>query len=346
MTTKPRFLVPLFALLLVAAPAITIAAEQVRWPLTWKAGDTWVYDTESIDREIEGGKTKAVRTSDRTEIRVDEAAKSGYVQTWTSRDSRIETIEGDRASSDMIAPALEQFDGYGVIAEFGADGRYRRLRNLDDTTTKVRTIMRSLVMPNVDKLFGKTDPKLSKADADAARAEAERNLEAMMEAFFSRDKVEVMTTGQIKTFSDFVGGTFQAGKRYRDAEPLESPLYGKPLPATREYSIAIDKNDPALARLRWTHALNNDGDADALWQLASELGNADLQSKRPAGRPQDLALREEGVAVFRRDTGVIELLQTELTSHYGDAHDEHKRNRMRLVGSRRTWAEEDAATTP
>lgn len=344
MNATPRLLTLLSTLLLAAVPAI--AAEQVRWPLAWKAGDAWAYNTESIDREIEAGKAKTIRTTDRTEIRVDDASKDGYVQTWTARDSRIETIDGDRASSDIIAPILEQFDGYGVIAQFGADGRYLRLRNLDETTTKVRTIMRPLIGASVDTMFKDADPQLSKADVDTARATAERELETMMEAFFSREKVETMTTGQIKTFSDFVGRTFEVGKRYRDAEPIESPVYGKPLPATRDYTIAVDARDPTLARLRWTHTLNLDGDVDVLWQLASELGDVDIQSKRPEGRPQDLVLREEGVAVFRRDTGVVELLQADVTSHYGDAHDEHKRSRMRLVGSRRTWAEEDAAATP
>jgi hypothetical protein len=344
MNAAPRLLTLLSALLLVAVPVI--AAEQVRWPLAWKTGDAWVYNTETIDRETSAGKTKTIKTTDRTEIRVDDSDKDGYVQTWTARDSRIETIDGDRASSDIIAPILEQFDGYGVIAEFGADGRYLRLRNLEETTAKVRTIMRPLIGASVDTMFSDTDPKVSKDDVDAARAIAERNLEAMMEAFFSREKVEIMTTGQIKTFSDFVGRTYEVGKRYRDAEPIESPEHGKPLPATRDYTIALDTRDPTLARLRWTHTLNLDGDVDALWQLASELSDVDIQSKRPEGRPQDLVLREEGVAVYRRDTGVVELLQTNVTSHYGDAHDEHKRSRMRLVGSRRTWAEEDAAATP
>jgi hypothetical protein len=55
-------------------------------------------------------------------------------------------------------------------------------------------------------------------------------------------------------------------------------------------------------------------------------------------------LREEGMILFRRDTGVIELLQTDVVSRYGDTHDQQERNRMRLVGASRSWVEDSAAT--
>jgi len=49
-----------------------------------------------------------------------------------------------------------------------------------------------------------------------------------------------------------------------------------------------------------------------------------------AGAPQDLSLREEGVLVFRRDTGPIELVETVNTSRYGRLHDRHERPPLAL----------------
>ncbi len=343
MIASPRLAATLSLLLLANVAYAANAAEAVRWPIPWKAGDTWVYETESIDHEVEDGKPKTMRTTDRTEIRVDDAGKQGYVQTWTSRDSRIEAVEGDRSSADTIAPILDQFDGYGVVVELDSDGQYRRMRNLDETTTKVRTIMMPLTGLSEDPAPIDSDDKLAKAGQEAMQEITRLNLKAMLETFFNHEKVEVMTTEHIRSFTRFMGQRFTPGKTYRDNAPLSSPTRGRPLPATREYVLDIDKDDANLARLRWTHTLDTRGDAESLWLLASELaGNAAAEFPH-AGRPENLALHEEGFALFHLDTGTIDLIQTITTSRYGDTHDERERNRMRRVGATRTWAQEDAA---
>ena len=77
--------------------------------------------------------------------------------------------------------------------------------------------------------------------------------------------------------------------------------------------------------------------------LVDELiGNEEPGAQRDS-RPDDLSLREEGVVLFRRDTGAAEMLETTEISRYGKAHDEHERQRMRRSGSVRTWTQEDAA---
>jgi hypothetical protein len=343
MSAPHRSAILLSALMLAAMPLLANAA-QVRWPLVWKAGDAWVYETESLDRRIENGQPQAMRTTDRTEIRVDQADANGYVQTWTTRDSRVETVEGDRSSSDMLAPVLDQFDGYGMVVEFGADGRYRRMRNIEETTAKIRTAMQPVTDMSIGKTLDSDETKLAKVEREAIDALMQMQLAELFESFFSRDVVETMTTAHIRTFTGFVGGTFATGKRYRDTEPMRSVQSGKPLPAKREYTLTVDKRDPGLARLRWTHTLDTNGDVDALWLLASELANEKIGDIRGAGRPHDLMLREEGMILFRRDTGVIELLQTDVVSRYGDTHDQQERSRMRLVGASRSWVEDSAAT--
>jgi hypothetical protein len=341
MSVPHRSAIVLSALLLAAMPALANAAE-VRWPIAWKAGDLRSYQTESIERSIEEGQPRTMRITDLTEIRVDEADAKGYVQTWTTRDSRIETVEGDRAAVDMLAPILDQFDGFGVVVEFGVDGQYRRMRNLDETSARIRTAMQPITNINVGKMLDSDDAKLAKTELQTLEAMMQMRLAELFERFFSREVVETMTTAHIRTFTGFIGGTFATGKRYRDTEPMRSPHSGKPLPAKREYTLTIDKRDPGLARLRWTHTLDTEGDVDALWLLASELANETIEDIRGEGRPQDLMLREEGTVLFRRDTGVIELLQTDIVSRYGTEHDDVERNRMRLMGAERTWADEDA----
>jgi hypothetical protein len=334
---------PLLAtLLLAAAPAFADDARQVRWPAGWKTGEVATYSTESIvrDRGKKGSSTR--RTTDRTEIRTNQAGDSGYVQTWVTRDSQIEAVEGDRSMVDSIAPILDKLDGMEIVIELDRDGRYRRVRNLQTLIAKVRATMLPVFAANLSNMFD-DDPKISKADRGAILKIAQDNLEASIDDIITPGSVETMSSEQAKTLTAFVGKTLEVGKPYRDREPMESPNEGRPLQANREYVLSLVDDDQNLARIRWTHTLDTAGNAQALWALVDELTSGEEKANVRKARPSDLALREEGVVVFRRDTGAVEMLETTETSRYGTMHDEHERFRMRRSGSARTWAQEDAA---
>ena len=334
---------PLLAtLLLAAAPAFADDTGQVRWPVGWKAGEVATYSTESIVRDRDKNGSSIRRTTDRTEIRTNEAGDSGYVLTWVTRDSRIEAMEGDRSMVDAIAPILDKLDGMEIVIELDRDGHYRRVRNLQSLITKVRATMLPVFAANLSNMFD-DDPKVSKADRGAILKIAQDNLEASIDGIITPGSVETMSSEQAKTMTAFVGKTLEVGKRYRDTEPMESPNEGRPLQANREYVLSLVDDDPNLARIRWTHTLNTAGNAQALWALADELTSGNDNASVRKARPSDLALSEEGVVVFRRDTGAVEMLETTEISRYGTAHDENERYRMRRSGSARTWAQEDAA---
>lgn len=343
--TARRVRTPLLAALLLATlPTLSLAQERIRWPVTWKTGQSFVYESESLERELDDGGIRVSRSTDVTEVRIAEAGPGGTLQHWTSRDSRIETIEGDRATTDAVAPLLEEFEGFVVQVELGPDGRYRRLRNLDETAAKVRQVMLPLGGTGLEEISARMDPDMPAAEREMIIAIARRNMEEMMKKFFTDEMVEAMTSGGVKGITRFAGGEFEAGRRYRDAEPIESPLLGRKLPARREFTFSVDKDDPALARVEWTHTLDASGDPAPLWGLVSELTTGGLDTARGAGRPKDLALREDGMMLFRRDTGVVEMMETVVTSRYGKEHDEHDRNRMRLRGSTRDWPAEATRT--
>jgi hypothetical protein len=363
MTVIPRL--PLMYALVCAlalAPSIADAAERVRWPIAWKAGDVASYDSESVIRETEDGTGGVVfsphsesvvretsdgavsvrRVTDRTAIRTLEADDSGYALAWTTQNSRVEAVEGDRSMIDMLAPMLDELDGVEVVVELDRDGHYRRVRNLDAVVTKVRGAMLPVFAANLQRMFDVADPKLAKADHKALLTLARNNLEASIEGIVTTRSVEAMSSAQAKAITAFVGKPLVVGKRYRDDAPMESPREGRPLQASREYVLSLVDEDPALARIRWTRTLDPRGDAKMLWMLVDELVGEDAPAARE-GRPGDLVFNEEGVVLFNRDTGVVEMLETIEISRYGKAHDEHERYRMRRVGSARTWAQEEAA---
>lgn len=347
MTASPRLPLmsaPMCALIfaLAMAPAFAYAAETVRWPIAWKAGEVASYDTESVTREIEDGATNVRRTTDRTGIRTVEADDKGYALAWTTHDSRVEAVEGDRSMIDMLAPMLDDLDDFEIVVELDRDGHYRRVRNLDAVAAKIRAAMLPVLAANLQKMFDVADPKLSKVDHEALLALARDNLEASIDNIVTTGSVEAMSNAQAKAITSFVGKPLTVGKQYRDDEPMDSPREGLPLQASREYALSPVDGDPTLARIRWTRTLDPRGDAKMLWMLVDELAGdkaPDAREERPTG----LALSEEGVVVFNRDTGVVEMLETVEVSRYGKAHDEHERYRMRRHGSARTWAQEEAA---
>lgn len=343
MTASPRL--PLMCALMCAlalAPAIADAAETVRWPIAWKAGEVASFDTESIIREIEAGTAQTRRITDRTDIRTVEADDNGYVLAWTTRDSRVEAVEGDRSTTDMLAPMLDELDGFEVVIELGRSGHYRRVRNLGAVVVKLRTTMKPIFAANLLRMFNDGDPKVSKYDRDALLTLARDNLEASLDTIITPRSVEAISNAQAKALTTFVGKPLVVGKRYRDAEPIDSPREALPLPASREYVLSLVDDDPALARIRWTRTLDPRGDAKMLWMLVDELSGDEAPAAREE-RPAGLTLSEEGVVVFNRDTGVVEMLETVEVSRYGKTHDEHERYRMRRSGSARTWAQEEAA---
>lgn len=335
---------PLLATLLLAAfPALpALAQERIRWPVAWQTGQTLTYESESLERELDDQGTRVSRSTDVSEVRIVETGADGTLQHWTTRDSRIETVEGDRAMTDAVAPLLDEFEGFVVQIELGPDGRYRKLRNLDETAAMIRKVMLPLGGSSLEEISARIDPDMAPAEREMILAIARRNMETMMAKFFTDEMVEAMTTGGVKGITQFSGGEYEAGKRYRDAEPIESPLLGRKLPARREFTFTIDKQDPALARVEWTHTLDASGDPAPLWGLVSELTSGGLETAHREGRPKDLALREEGMMLFRRDTGVVELLEATVTSRYGKEHDEHDRNRLRLRGSAHAWPRDPA----
>ena len=330
--------------LLFAIPVFAHAADKVHVPLGFKVGEVATYDTESVVRDAAKGAMSVRRITDRTRIRTDATDDHGYALTWTTHDSRIEAVEGDRSMVDTIAPMLDELDGMEVVIELDRNGRYRRVRNLDAVLVKMRAAMLPIFSANLPNLFNDADSKVAKYDRDAALAIARENLQASIDSIITPQGVETMSSAQAKAMIGFVGKTLVVGKRYRDNEPMASPTEGRPLPASREYVLSLVDGDPDLARIRWTHTLDLRADAKVLWTLVDELVGSAESDAQHDGRPDDLVLREEGVLLFRRDTGAVDMLQTTEISRYGTAHDESDRYRMRRSGIARTWAQEDAAT--
>jgi hypothetical protein len=328
------------------APLAASAAERATLTPPWRAGETLVYDTESVFREGAGRERSVRRVTDRSELRTEAVGRDGTLLTWTTRNSRVETVEGDRVIADIIATMTDAYDGYVAGMALDRDGRYRGLHDIAGVTAKLREVMAPAFEQNLQRLIGPIDPKLSKYDREDALAQMRVRVQEVLDQTLAPASVEAMMSSQIRPLTAFAGKTLTAGRTYRDREPLRAELDGRAVPARREYTLSIDREDPNLARIRWTHTLDPKGDAEALWALADAYGGGGDDEDARRGRPRDLQMREEGSLLFRRDNGVVVLLEVVTASRYGDRHDEERRMRMRLYGTARTWAQEEAARGP
>lgn len=345
--TTSRFLRTFALPLLLTGALAASAAERVTVPSPWQAGQTLVYDTESVLRDGSGRDRSVRRVTDRSEVRTQAVGRDGALLTWTTRDSRVEAVEGDRVIADIIATMTDGYDGYATGMQLDRAGRYRGLHDIAAVTARLRAVMTPAFEQNLDRLLGPMDPKVSKYDREAALAQMRLRVQEVLDQTLAPDSVEAMMSAQIRPLTAFAGTTLSAGRSHRDREPLRAETDGRAVPARREYTLSIDREDPALARIRWTHALDPEGDAEALWALADSFGGGgddDRDARR--GRPRDLLMREEGSLLFRREDGVVLLLEVVTTSRYGERHDEERRMRMRLQGAARTWAQEEAARGP
>ena len=76
-----RLLLPV---LLFANAAVASAAERVRVPSPWTAGQTVAYEDEAVQRDAaDPGGPSTRRVTDRTEIRVEAAGRDGIALAWT-----------------------------------------------------------------------------------------------------------------------------------------------------------------------------------------------------------------------------------------------------------------------
>jgi len=336
----------LFAALLLLTSSTTtfcaLAADSVRLPAAWRAGETLVYDSEMLQQEKDSGGTIARRITDRTEVEVEAAEGDGMIATSTTFDSRVEAVEGDRTITDMLAPMFESFDAYPVRMDLDRNGHFRGIRDMDAVTKRVREGLLPVYLAAIDRMAAAQSGKLSKFDLETIVAAARDNVEASLAESVTPASVEVMVGGTMRTISSFSGRTFEVARTYRDREPMLAELDGRTLPAQREFTLSLDRKDPNLVRVRWVHTLDTEGDAEALWALVDQWTDRG-SPKANRGRPRDLSLREEGMLLIRRDTGAIEMAEIVTTSRYGELHDEREVTRLRLRGASRSWAEEDAA---
>lgn len=318
---------------LAAAPALT-AAETVHWPVPWKAGQTWDYRHDTLQIEISEGAREELRVTADTTITLEDEAQA-LLQVWRERDTRVETVEGDRTTADLMASVLGELEDLPLKLRLRADGRIAGLANLEEAHARLRAAMQRVVETSVDAMLQDAmlqneDEALPEEQRETMREMLSAMLTAKMDDLVSRESVEPMLTAVLDDFNGFTGRDYRPGRVERERSTLETPLSGRALPAQREYRLHLNPATPDNAILTWTDTLDlRAADPDALWVMAAEItGDESLVGSE--GRPRGLSVVVEGQIDWRRNDGAILAVERLRTARYGDAYTGQLRDRYSL----------------
>ncbi|HEY0660029.1 MAG TPA: hypothetical protein VGD21_01700, partial [Lysobacter sp.] len=314
----------LAAAALLALPNAAVAADTLRWPSPWEAGLSLVYETESLDSEAKAGQREKIRTTDTTEVTISQASADGYLQEWRSRDLGFEVIEGDKAAGALREAAVRAMADSTVEVALDKNGNYASIRNLDALSTRMREVMRPLIVASIEAEVGKLD----EGKRDKARAEALKGSDGILDRITSPAMLEPMLGRVLQTYNGFVGVDLEIGEWYELETAQANPLGGKPFPSKLQFQLYPSEDDPNDVFLEWNSSVDPDKGADAMWELTEKLVGKKIPPKERKALPDTVAIKDEGFFLFRRDTGIVEMYESVRTIKLGD-HEKVERQRMR-----------------
>lgn len=311
---------------LFALPCTAGAAETVRWPSPWSAMPTLVYETESLDREDKAGVREATRSADTTTIDISQAREDGFRQRWASSAMSFDVLEGDRSMEAPMRTAMQAVAATPLEVELDAAGQYLRLHDVQAVSARFREAMGPVVHAGIDAQLATLDEPVQAQ----ARTEALKQVDAMLDRMAAPAVVESMLGRVLQTYNGFVGLDVEPGQWYELETQLPNPLGGPAFPARLQVLLSVSDDDADDVFVEWNQRIDPEKGAAALWAMAETLVGETIAAGAREGLPKEVDFRDEGMFLFRRSTGVIEMFETTRTVVLADTH-KVERQRMRLT---------------
>jgi hypothetical protein len=289
------------AALLLACIAPAHAGERVTLPDPWHAGRTLAYATHGIDSQHDAeGHAGARMGSDTTLVTVTRVDADGVHEAWRVRDSEERVFDGDLPDEDFYQGVKAAFDATGFDVLAGPDG-YRRFENADAIGAALRDRLRAVSL-------ARTDTELQTVDAasrEAARAEAQRAIEANLARTTTPAALEEAISGTFRDYHRFLGRTLEAGITHTEPSDLVSPGGGAPVPATLQYVLLSAPAGAPVAVIEWKRTLDVGRARDRLWDMADAAAGKTTPADARVGVPEGMASEDSGTLRIDRATGVV-----------------------------------------
>lgn len=320
--------------------------ERIRWISPWTVGTVLVYDTEEFeDEQRDDAPRETTRITSKEAIRISEAtADGGFVQEWTWSDTDYQLIAGDEAAFAFMRSVAESIGELPLVVELDAESSFRGLRNLGQISTAMQEKLTPALRRVAREEAGKAAPKtLSKAQRGKMLADADARVDAMMAKMLSPAVLQAMLASDVQIYNDFVGVELEHDARYEIETELDNPLGERRFPATLEFGLYVSEDDADDVFLEWTSTIDPDEGFDILLDAASTLFGEAVPDADRATLARGMSLVDTGFILFRRSTGVVEMLQSQRNLDFGPMR-KLERRRMRLIDTDHdhVWVEADA----
>lgn len=321
-----------------ALAAEDAAAPTVQWVMPWKAGTALVYAAEDTTTEVRGDQRSRSRSTSTTEVRITEASKEGFVQSWTGTDGRFQVLEGDRAAEALMQQFASAFDGVALEVRLDAAGNYAGAGNIAELAPRLREAVLAGAQTGLDQQLAKVD----QGARDAARAEAMKRMQGIVDRMTAPPVLEAILTRNVQWYNGFVGIDIEPDQAYELRTELPNPFAGPTFPATLTFSLSVSPEDSKDLYVSFDQRIDPEKGKPAVIAATRALVGEDL----PVDELQALAFSmvDEGLFVVDRATGTIEMFEATRTTKFGD-REKVERHRLRLTsgGHGHVWRDEQEA---
>lgn len=294
----------------------------VKWPLPWQAGTSLEYAEENLTVNSLD-KVERTRTTSITTVRISDVLADGFVQVWSSRDTRYEVLEGDRTDEKEMRALTEGMQDVALEVRLDDAGTYASLRNLEAITVRLRETMRPLLQSQLDARLAQVP--------EAGREEARKAATAQVDGFLGRllapQVLEVMLARNIQWYNGFPGLDIEPGQDYEVRTDLPNPLGGETIPVTVTFSLSTPEDDPDHLYVVFEQRVDRDNAGPMVAAMVESLYGQRLSDKE---KLLDLSIVDEGMFAVQRATGVPEMFEATRTVQLGDKR-KIERHRLRLL---------------
>lgn len=333
-----------------AAPKAAAQTGPVDWPLTWKAGDTREFDQEytverrtAIDAHWMEHAAGRVRWHDT--LSFDEVGANGYVQTWTMRDARFESLTGGEELSQALTPTLKDVEALPLILELGPDRRQLRVRNFAKIQQTLRGTMTPVLREATEAAMKQMAAQLSPQQRQSLRNALDARVQQTVDQLLEKKHLQASLGEFARLHNRWQGERLRPGEKERRRDQLLTPNFNRPVEAIVSYEADLPKGHPDMVRIRWTSDVVQ-ADVSGQWQLAEEMAGVPIPAdRRREGPPRGLTLQQRGTLVYRRSDGALQLMEVVNDALFGpNARRDHLRTSA--TGTALDWKEFGMTLTP
>jgi hypothetical protein len=304
------------------------AGDVIHWALPWREDMALRYEAEDYDVDVDANGRESTRTTGIETLRITEARDDGYLQEWSYSDTRYAVEEGDPASAEIVEAMMAALGDLVLEVELDAAGNYAGIRNLEVLRERMRPVIKDSLLAAFDAAVAKA-PAADAADAADARAAGVGFIETMIDGLTAPAMFEAILSEDALRYNDLVGSELEEGRHYDVDVELDNPLGGPPLPARVTLGAYVRESEPDDVFIEWTTRADPEKAAAAAAAVADTLFDESIAGA-VREHVQEVSVVDEGFVLFRRSTGVVEMLEATLTTRAA-GNLSIKRRRMRLL---------------